>query len=98
MPRPLEAIFSATYLITTGTLIVNMSNLEGEEEFDPNLLGHCDQVSQERIADDECIILRVSTKPIVLTKTCQGCKTAKTASIILRGANTLMLEEMDRYM
>jgi len=70
---------------TGGTLILNLANLEGEESFDPSLLGSADEVAQERVADDELIIIK-------------GCKTARTASIILRGANTFMLEEMDRSM
>jgi len=68
---------------TGGTVVLNLANLEGEESFDTAFLGTADEVSQERISDDECILIR-------------GCKTAKTASIILRGANSLMLEEMDR--
>jgi len=68
---------------TGGTLSLNLANLEGEESFDVSLLGVADEVSQERVADDELIVIK-------------GCKTARTASIILRGANTFMLEEMDR--
>jgi len=68
---------------TGGTLIVNLANLEGEESFDSSLLGVAEEVAQERIADDELITIK-------------GCKTSRTASIILRGANTYMLEEMDR--
>jgi len=68
---------------TGGTLIINLANLEGEESFDASLLGYAEEVSQERVADDELILIK-------------GCKTARTASIILRGANTFMLEEMDR--
>jgi len=68
---------------TGGTVVLNLANLEGEESFDSAFLGSAAEVVQDRIADDECILIK-------------GCKTAKTASIILRGANSLMLEEMDR--
>jgi T-complex protein 1 subunit alpha len=70
---------------TGGTLIIELASLEGdgEETFDPAWLGHADEVLQDRIADDECILVR-------------GCKNHKTASLILRGANSVMLEEMDR--
>jgi T-complex protein 1 subunit alpha len=68
---------------TGGTVVTALANLEGEEAFDPLNLGVADEVSQERIADDELILIR-------------GCKATKTASIILRGANYLMLDEMER--
>eukprot|EP01118_Nematostelium_gracile_P005128 TRINITY_DN1616_c0_g1_i2.p1 TRINITY_DN1616_c0_g1~~TRINITY_DN1616_c0_g1_i2.p1 ORF type:complete len:365 (-),score=138.21 TRINITY_DN1616_c0_g1_i2:31-984(-) len=69
---------------TGGTVVLDMSSIEsGDQAFDANLLGTAGEVSQERVADDELILIK-------------GCKVAKTASIILRGANSLMLEEMDR--
>jgi len=68
---------------TGGTVLVTLANLEGEESFDPASLGYADEVSEERIADDELIIIK-------------GCKQTKTSSIILRGANSVMLEEMER--
>jgi T-complex protein 1 subunit alpha len=71
---------------TGATLVTSMATLDeqsGGESFDSSLLGYSEEVSQERIADDELILIK-------------GTKNAKTASIILRGANTFMLEEMDR--
>eukprot|EP01114_Cavostelium_apophysatum_P021768 TRINITY_DN7680_c0_g2_i2.p1 TRINITY_DN7680_c0_g2~~TRINITY_DN7680_c0_g2_i2.p1 ORF type:complete len:571 (+),score=184.42 TRINITY_DN7680_c0_g2_i2:67-1713(+) len=68
---------------TGGQLVTSLSNLEGEESFDPSQLGTADEVAQERIADDELIILR-------------GLKTSKSSSVILRGANSYMLDEMER--
>jgi len=68
---------------TGGSVITALSNLEGEEIFDPASLGTAEEVSQERVADDELILVK-------------GCKTTKTASLILRGANYLMLDEMER--
>jgi len=68
---------------TGGQLVTTLGDLEGSESFDPATLGFADHVAQERIADDELIIIK-------------GCKQTKTASIILRGANTFMLEEMER--
>jgi len=70
---------------TGGVLLSSLSNLEGGESFDPSMLGIADEVVQERIADDELIIIR-------------GCKNTKSSSIILRGANSLMLDEMERSM
>jgi len=68
---------------TGGRVLLNLGDLEGAESFDATALGAAELVAQERIADDECIVVK-------------GCKASKTASIILRGANSLMLEEMER--
>jgi len=70
---------------TGATLVVNLANLEGDESFDATQLGTAEEVVQERVADDELILIK-------------GCKTSKTCSIVLRGANTLMLDEMERSM
>lgn len=46
---------------TGGKLISSLSNVEDEtESFDPSFLGSAEEVSQERIADDELILIRVS--------------------------------------
>ena len=42
----------------TATLVMTLSNLEGEETFEPSLLGHADEVVQERICDDELILIK----------------------------------------
>jgi len=68
---------------TGATLLLTLANLEGEESFDPANIGTCDEVAQEWISDQELMMFK-------------GCKVARTASIILRGANTHMLEEMER--
>jgi T-complex protein 1 subunit alpha len=68
---------------TGGTLVTSLGDLEGSESFEASNLGIADNVSQERVADDELILIK-------------GCKQTKTASIILRGANTYVLDEMER--
>eukprot|EP00054_Salpingoeca_dolichothecata_P038448 m.13921 g.13921 ORF g.13921 m.13921 type:complete len:553 (+) comp8631_c0_seq2:11-1669(+) len=68
---------------TGATLCMTLSNLEGEEVFDPSMLGSAEMVSTERISDDELIVV---SKP----------KAKTSASIILRGANDFMLDEMER--
>jgi T-complex protein 1 subunit alpha len=45
---------------TGGALVTTLANMEGGESFDPASLGTADIVSQERIADDELIIIKVS--------------------------------------
>merc|ERR1719320_1881798 len=68
---------------TGGTVSLSLANMEGEESYDPALLGYADEVGQERICDDELILIK-------------GPKNKTAASIILRGANDFMVEEMHR--
>jgi T-complex protein 1 subunit alpha len=68
---------------TGATFLSSLANLEGEETFESSYLGYAEEVVQERISDDECILIK-------------GTKSQASASIILRGANDYMLEEMDR--
>lgn len=70
---------------TGATMALTLSNMEGEEAFDASMLGYADEVVQERICDDELIVLY---RP----------KVKGSASIILRGANDFMLDEMERSM
>ncbi|CAO3571987.1 unnamed protein product [Mortierella alpina] len=68
---------------TGATMISTLANLEGEETFEASYLGSAEEVVQERISDDECILVK-------------GTKAQSSASIILRGANDFMLDEMER--
>ncbi|KAK9376860.1 chaperonin Cpn60/TCP-1 family [Lipomyces chichibuensis] len=68
---------------TGATLVSSLSNLEGEEVFEPSYLGYAEEVSQERISDDECILVK-------------GTKAYTSSSIILRGSNDFQLDEMER--
>lgn len=68
---------------TGATLVSTLSNLEGEETFEPSYLGYADEVVQERISDDECILIK-------------GTKAYSSSSIILRGSNEYQLDEMER--
>lgn len=68
---------------TGATLISTLANLEGEETYDASYLGEAEEVVQDRISDDECILVK-------------GTKVQSSASIILRGANDYMLDEMER--
>ena len=68
---------------TGGQLVSSLSNLEGEETFEATSLGTAEEVSQERISDDELILIR-------------GTKTVSSSSIVLRGANDYLLDEMER--
>ena len=40
------------------SLVMTLSNLEGEESFEASLLGQAEEVVQERICDDELILVK----------------------------------------
>jgi len=65
------------------SLIASLTNLEGEESFDTAFLGAAEEISQTRICDDELILVK-------------GTKVKPAASMILRGANDMYVDEMDR--
>ncbi|KAL7410693.1 putative t-complex protein 1 alpha subunit (tcp-1-alpha) [Mrakia frigida] len=68
---------------TGATLVSSLANLDGEETFEKEYLGYAEEVVQERISDDELILVK-------------GTKVVNSSSIILRGANDYMLDEMER--
>ncbi|KAG2416729.1 T-complex protein 1 subunit alpha [Aspergillus terreus] len=68
---------------TGATLVSTLSDLNGDEKFEASYLGHAEEVVQERISDDECILVK-------------GTKVHTSASIILRGPNDFSLDEMER--
>lgn len=68
---------------TGATLLSTLSDLNGDEKFETSSLGYADEVVQERISDDECILVK-------------GTKVFSSASIILRGSNDFQLDEMER--
>merc|ERR1711939_405750 len=57
--------------------------MEGNESFDPSCLGQADEVIEERVADDDHLIIK-------------GGKTQRCCSVLLRGANMHMLDEIER--
>merc|ERR1711988_1310995 len=69
--------------LTGGTLMITLADMEGNESFDPSLLGLAEEVVEERICDDDHLLIR-------------GGKTQRCCSVLLRGANTHMLDEVDR--
>jgi len=68
----------------TGAMFVtSLANVEGEESFEASFLGEAASVSQERISDDELILIK-------------GTKARTASSIILRGPNDFYCDEMER--
>ena len=68
---------------TGATLISTLSDLNGDEKFEMGSLGYAEEVVQQRISDDECILVK-------------GTKAFSAASIVLRGSNDYQLDEMER--
>ncbi|KHG14315.1 T-complex 1 subunit alpha -like protein [Gossypium arboreum] len=68
---------------TGATMVSTFADMEGEETFDSSLLGFADEVVEERIADDDVVMIK-------------GTKSTSAVSMILRGANDYMLDEMER--
>ncbi|XWS56890.1 hypothetical protein CRYUN_Cryun09bG0124700 [Craigia yunnanensis] len=68
---------------TGATMVSTFADMEGEETFDSSLLGYADEVVEERIADDDVVTIK-------------GTKSTSAVSLILRGANDYVLDEIER--
>lgn len=68
---------------TGGQLVTTMADMEGNESFDPESLGTCSAVREVRVGDGEMLHM-------------YGCKGSGASTVVLRGANEYMLDEMDR--
>ena len=70
---------------TGGKILVNLADLDGDETVSPDDLGECKSCSEEQVGDNR----------MVYFKSCAG---TGAATVILRGANEFMLDEIDRSM
>jgi T-complex protein 1 subunit alpha len=68
---------------TGAKVLSTLSDLNGDEKFEKESLGFAEEVVQERISDDECILVK-------------GTKKFSSASMVLRGSNDYQLDEMER--
>ena len=68
---------------TGATLCVSLGTFEGEEAFEPGWLGTAHTVGEEMLGAYEKMLFK-------------GCKTSKAVTIVLRGPNEYMLDEMER--
>merc|ERR1719230_519079 len=69
--------------LTGGTLMITLADMEGNETFDASMLGHAEEVIEERICDDDHLVIK-------------GGKTQRSCCVLLRGANMHMLDEVER--
>ena len=57
--RLLSSLEEITAVLTTDSIQVStFADMEGEETFDSSLLGYADEVVEERIADDDVIMIK----------------------------------------
>ncbi|KAK9810134.1 hypothetical protein WJX72_005428 [[Myrmecia] bisecta] len=68
---------------TGATVVMTLADMEGNETFDAAHLGQAEEVAEETVADDDMIMIK-------------GCKNSRAVTVLLRGANDYMLDEMDR--
>ncbi|GFY81155.1 T-complex protein 1 alpha subunit [Actinidia rufa] len=81
-----EIKYPIKYFVEAGAIAVStFADMEGDETFDSLLLGHADEVVEERIADDDVIMIK-------------GKENKSAVSLILRVANDYMLDEMERVL
>ncbi|XP_065157571.1 T-complex protein 1 subunit alpha [Atheta coriaria] len=68
---------------TGAAFVTSLTNMDGEETFETSMVGEAAEVVQERISDDELVLIK-------------GPKARTAASIILRGPNDFYCDEMER--
>lgn len=70
--------------LTGATMVTTFAQADGTESFDKTMLGELEYVYEEAVGDNDFVFLKAKT----------GNKSA--CSIVLRGANEYMLDEIDR--
>jgi T-complex protein 1 subunit alpha len=68
---------------TGAKIVVSLADMEGEETFDPELLGSCNLVEERRVGDWEYMFF-------------EGMTETRAQTIIVRGANEFFLDEIER--
>lgn len=68
---------------TGAQMLLTMATMEGDEAFEASFLGTAEEVVEQRVGDNDFIFIK-------------GAKATKAATILMRGANEFMLDEMER--
>jgi T-complex protein 1 subunit alpha len=68
---------------TGATIVATLADMEGNETFDAAALGSAEEVVEESVSDNDMIMVR-------------GARAGPAATVLLRGANDHLLDEMDR--
>ena len=69
--------------VTGGQVLLSLADLDGNESVEQGLFGEADSVEEARVGDGELIYIK-------------GCASTRSQTIILRGANDYMLDEIER--
>merc|ERR1712048_1075619 len=69
--------------LTGGKLIISLADDDGKESMPPNALGSAEIVEEMTIGDRDILFIK-------------GCSSTKAQTIVLRGVNWYMLEELER--
>jgi len=64
-------------------VMISFAEESGEEKIDPEALGEAEEVSEERVGDNDFIFFK-------------QCKNTQAQTLLLRGANEFMLDEVER--
>ena len=68
---------------TGAKMVTSFADMDSGETFEPACLGECEECTEERVSDDQMIMMK-------------GCKNGRASTLLLRGANDYMLDEMER--
>ncbi|EIE25510.1 T-complex protein 1 [Coccomyxa subellipsoidea C-169] len=68
---------------TGAQMVLTLADMDGNETFDASALGTAEEVVEETVADDDMVMIR-------------GSSNTRACTVLLRGANDYMLDEMDR--
>lgn len=68
---------------TGAHILISFADENGEEVIPPESIGHAEEVSEERVGDDDFIFFK-------------KCKSTRAQTLLLRGANIFMLDEVER--
>merc|ERR1719394_1031409 len=69
--------------LTGGSVISHFSNMDGEDELQASALGSAQRVCEERVGDRNVVFIK-------------GCSSTAAQTILLRGPNYYMLDEIER--
>jgi len=68
---------------TGAQVMLSLSDMDSGETFDASMLGTAGEVVEQRVADDDMVVIK-------------DCANTQACTILLRGANDYMLDEIDR--
>jgi hypothetical protein len=68
---------------TGASIVMTLADMDGNESFDASSLGSAEEVVEESVGDNDMLMIR-------------GPRNTRAVTVLLRGANDYLLDEMDR--